>query len=184
MARKRKPGAKPGAPIGSEEWRRRVSEGTRWALAKRRQLAQVAPSELAELERTGSVSDSLRPYAAQAIEEADAFAHGLGGIDAISAQRLALIQDASRVGLVLRAVVARFLQGEGDPELASKVGSLASTRRSLLTALGLERLEKEVDLTDYLERKATEDRSSETNAAASDSQVGDVGEVAAEVNHR
>jgi hypothetical protein len=116
-------------------------------------MMRVAPSELFELEKSGTVSDSLRPYAAQAIEEADGFARALGGVDVLSEQRLALIQDTARVGLVMRAVVARFLQGDGDPELASKIGTLASTRRSLLSTLGLDRMEREVpDLRAYLEQ--------------------------------
>ena len=170
---------RPGPRTGSPEWRRRISAGLRHWNAVRREMARVAPSELLELEKTGTVSPSLRPYAVQAIEEADGLAQALGGVENVSPQRLALIQDATRVGLVMRAVLARFLQGDGDPELASKVATMASTRRALLSALGLERVQKELDLHTYIASKASEDAAQRGNSSDLGQGVTDADELAA-----
>jgi hypothetical protein len=156
---------RPGPLVGTDEWRQRVSAGVaRWH-ARRRELARVVPSELLELEKSGTVQPSLRPYAAQAIEEADALARALGGTDAISEQRLVLLQDAARIGILIRALLARFLESGADGELATKIGTLVGTRRGLLASLGLERACKELSLHDYLAQKAeaSEDRAQGTN---------------------
>ena len=50
--------------------------------------------------------------------------------------------------------MARFLQGDGDPELASRVASITGARRASLQALGLERASREIpDLRTYLEQR-------------------------------
>lgn len=157
---------RPGPQVRTPEWRQRQSEGLRRWNARRRQMAAVAPSELLELEKTGTVSPSLRPYAAQAIEEADQLAQALGGVENLSPQRLVLIQDATRVGLVMRAMLARFLQGDGDPELASRIGTLVGARRTSLTALGLDRVSKEPDLAGYIASKAAQDHPGAANGSA------------------
>src|SRR5262245_7084709 len=88
----------------------RISRGTKRGQHVRRMLARVAPSEILELERTRTVSRSLRPYAALAVEEAAQLTQALGGESQISEQRLVLVQDLSRLGLLLRALVARIAQ--------------------------------------------------------------------------
>lgn len=174
MARSPRPGPRTGTP----EWRERRLQGIdRWK-QRRREMARVAPSELLELEKTGTVSPSLKPYAVQTIEEADALALALGGAEHVSPQRLVLIQDCARVGLVMRAVLARFLQGDGDPELASKVATMASTRRALLSALGLERVEKELDLHAYIAAKASQDAAQRANGGTCDHGATDAEELA------
>jgi hypothetical protein len=134
----------------------------------RRALWRVSPGELVELQKHGNVSESLKACAALAQEEALGLVSALGGIENISEQRMVLIQDTARLGLVLRAVVARFLQGDGDADLASKVGTLASARRASLQALGLERISKELDLTTYLAQKAAENRADGADGANGD----------------
>jgi hypothetical protein len=76
----------------------------------------------------------------------------------------------ARVGLLLRALVARFVQsgGEGprNADLASRIGTLAGVRRSGLVAIGLERVAKPVQFDDYLRQnygEAAENRPSSTN---------------------
>ena len=148
------------------------SESVRRWWQHRRALLRVSPGELVELQRTGVVSESLKPYAALAQEEALALENALGGEGEVSEQRLLLIQDIGRLGLMLRAVVARFLQGDGDPELASRVASLASARRASLALLGLDRVARELDLAAYLEQ-AAENRSGATNGGESDESPAD-----------
>jgi len=133
----------------------------------RRALWRVSPGELVELQKHGTVSESLKACAVLAQEEALALTDALGGADALSEQRMVLIQDTARLGLVLRAVMARFLQGDGDPELASRVASITGARRASLQALGLDRVSKELDLQSYL-AEAAKDRADRPNSSDPD----------------
>jgi len=69
--------------------------------------------------------------------------------------RRALLEDFIRVGLVLRAELARYLQS-GDSDAAARVGTLAANRRATLQILGLEHPEHEVSLASYLSERDTE----------------------------
>lgn len=66
-----------------------------------------------------------------------------------------LIEDAVALGIALRGQLAIYLRAQ-DGEVASRVGTLVGQRRQSLAALGLERVSKELDLTEYLESKATD----------------------------
>jgi hypothetical protein len=148
---------------GTAEWRDRVREGKRRRDVETAARARVAPRDLRRLERNGTVAGSLRPLVPLAREEAYQLTEALGGPDAVSPQRRVLIDDLTAVGIVLRATLALFLQN-GDPELASKVGTLAGARRASLQALGLDRVAKEIDLRDYLEQ-AAENRAGDANGS-------------------
>jgi hypothetical protein len=137
------------------------SESNRRAWERKKALWEASPGELVELQKHGTVSETLKGCAVLAQKEALGLVSALGGADNVSEQRMVLIQDVARLGLVLRAVVARFLQGDGDPELASRVATITSARRSSLQALGLERISKELDLAEYLKRKAAENSAQE-----------------------
>jgi hypothetical protein len=136
-----------------EDARERIARGTRWGIEKRRRIARIAPSEIIELQRAGTLSASLRPYAAQAVEESLGFIQALGGDEEeVSEQRLALVQDAARAGLMLRALIAKTLQGDDlDGDAISKIASLINTRRANLTAIGLDRISREIDLATHIE---------------------------------
>jgi len=135
-----------------------IARGTKRGLERRKRIARIAPGEILELQRSGTLSASLRPFAAQAIEESLGFLQALGGDDeGISEQRMALVQDAARAGLVLRALMAKTLQGDDpDGDTISKICSLINARRANLVAIGLERRERELDVNEYLARKAAE----------------------------
>src|SRR5262245_56429224 len=110
------------------ETRARIQRGTLRGLEMRRRKARVAPAELRELMRSGTVAPSMLPFVREAITEASRLTHALGGEAEISEQRAVLIQDIARAGLVLRAVIAAFLQQPvADPELASKIGTLTGS---------------------------------------------------------
>jgi hypothetical protein len=151
-----------------EDARERIARGTRWGIEKRRRIARIAPSEIIELQRAGTLSASLRPYAAQAVEESLGFIQALGGDEEeVSEQRLALVQDAARAGLMLRALIAKTLQGNDlDGDAVSKIASLINTRRANLTAIGLDRVTREIDLAAHIE--AREARAQEAIATKSD----------------
>ncbi len=133
-----------------------IARGTKRGLYVSRRLRRIAPDEILELERRGLVARSLRPYAALAIEEASQLTQALGGEAQISEQRLVLVKDAARLGLLLRALVARIAQRDAlDADEVAKVTSLVNARRASLLALGLERAAKDVpDLRSYLAQRA------------------------------
>ena len=69
-----------------------------------------------------------------------------------------LIEDLAALGLVLRAELQRYLADpERNAESGSRVGTLCAHRRASLTVLGLSPTQaKEIDLSDYLSRRAKE----------------------------
>jgi hypothetical protein len=57
----------------------------------------------------------------------------------------------------MRALMAKVLQGDDpDGDTISKICSLINARRQNLVAIGLERRERELDVNEYLARKAAE----------------------------
>ena len=135
-----------------------IARGTKRGLERRKRIARIAPGEILELQRSGTLSASLRPFAALAVEESLGLIQALGGDEeGISEQRMALVQDAARAGLVLRALMAKTLQGDDlDGDAISKICSLINARRANLVAIGLERRERELDVNEYLARKAAQ----------------------------
>jgi hypothetical protein len=151
-----------------------IARGTRWALEKRRRIARIAPAEILELQRSGTLSASLRPFAAQAIEESLGFLQALGGDEGgVSEQRMALVQDAARAGLVMRALMAKVLQGDDpDGDTISKICSLINARRANLTEIGLDRVSQEMDVSAYVAKHDAENPPGETIEAKSKSSSG------------
>lgn len=135
---------------------------SRW-WAYRRALWQWSPGELVQLQKLGLINQKHKRSAVLAQEKTLAIIAALGGADNISEQELLLAQDIGRLELVLSVVTMRFLQGDGDPELASRVATLTSARRQNLQALGLQRREKEVSLHDYIAQRAAENASGGAN---------------------
>jgi len=152
----------------TDDTKARISHGLKRYYERKRKIEAVTPRDL-RLERRGLVTPALRPALLAAEAECADILEALGGVDHVTPQRRAIVEDLARVGVALRGTLAAYLRSE-DPDLASKVGSLASVRRTLLTAIGLERLEKEVpDLSTYLrERDAAQDRAGATNPADPD----------------
>ena len=181
MGRKRKPGAKPGAPICSPEWRRRVSEGTRWALARRRQLALVLPVDLQYLQSSGTVAKPLQPFFAAAELEGARLTlayEGEAGTPshrALSAPRKALLEDYLRAGLIMRGELARYAQTQ-DPDAGSRAITAMGRRSAILEKLGLENAELEIpDLADYLAQRAVENAPGTANGGDPDAESTDAG---------
>jgi hypothetical protein len=145
-----------GTKRGSDAWRQRVAEGTRRAIARRREAALIRPRDLDRLRSSGLVTEGLRPLLKIAEQEASELFAALGGVGRVSEQKRILIEDLCAVGVALRGTLAAYLR-TSDSELASRIATLAGARRSSLAALGLERLEREVmDLQTYLCTKAAE----------------------------
>jgi hypothetical protein len=138
---------------GSEEWKQRISAGLRRHHQRRREYQRVNPRDLT-LIRSGKVTASLRPLLPVAEAEMAELLEACGG-ESISPQRRAILEDAVRLGLVLRAELLRYAQTQ-DPDSASRVSTLANARRASLSAVGLDRFAKDVDLRAYLAAKGTE----------------------------
>jgi hypothetical protein len=154
-----------------------VSAGLRRYHDHRRKVAKVAPRDLRRLEQSGTVALALKPLLPLAAEEAYELTEALGGLNAVSPQRRVLIEDLVAIGLALRATLALFLQSS-DPELASKVGTLAAARRASLQALGLERVAKELDLNAHLAKYEREDRAQDASDSDPDSSIESTSDVA------
>ena len=150
----------------TDETKQKISHGLKRYYARRRAVTAVAPRDLARFGR-GLVTARLRPFLQAAEAECADVLESLGGADHVSAQKRVIAEDLARVGVVLRGTLAQYLRTE-DPELASKVGSLASVRRGLVTVLGLERVSKELDLRAYLQQRSAENRSGEAIATDPD----------------
>jgi hypothetical protein len=136
---------------GSDEWRDRISRSGARTNKKKRETARVNLPEVRRYRRLGLVSPALLPLAQIAEDEVSAIFSSLGGVEAVSEQERALVEDFARVGVVLRAELSRYLAGEQDAGV--RVGTLAGIRRSSLVALGLQRRAKEIGLEDYIEAK-------------------------------
>lgn len=141
--------------------RARISRGLKRFYARKRAVSLVTPRDL-RLTDKGLVAPSLRPALLAAEAECADVLEALGGADHVSPQRRVIVEDLARVGVALRGTLAAYVR-TSDPELASKIGSLASVRRALLTALGLERREREIDLKAYVAQRAAENCPGATN---------------------
>jgi hypothetical protein len=146
-----------------------VSEGTRWALARRRQLALILPVDLQYLQSSGTVAEALRPFFdATQIEgarltlayEGEA---GTPNHRALSAPRKALLEDYLRAGMVMMGELARYAQTQ-DPDAGSRAITAMGRRSAILEKLGLENVEHEVpDLAAYLRAKVAENAAGDAN---------------------
>lgn len=160
----------------SAEWRAKVTSATRHALARKRErerrLARIEPLDIREVRAGRCKHPLLTPLAEQELEKLDALYEDLGGFDQLSTARRAIGADWARLGVVLGSELERYSQTR-DPECVSRISSLVNTRRAQLSALGLERLAREVPrLDDYVASRsqngagATVDVTGESSAGA------------------
>jgi hypothetical protein len=153
MSRERRPGERPGATYRSAEWKARISAGLLRRAALTRAREQVTDLGILRLMRSGTGTlREMRPYLEGGAVESERLLAALGGAECVSPQRRVLLDDFVRTGVVLRAALARFVQ-TGDPECASRVGTLVSVRRASLVAIGLDEHRVEHDLGEYLSTK-------------------------------
>ncbi len=136
------------------ESKAKLSRAGKRRAERERRLAKVAPAAIRALERGGSIAPSLRPLARRATEALDAWLEALGGADSVSPQRRSIAEHASLISLLISALAARVLQGDDDPELATRIGTLVGVHRAQLVALGLDRVARDATtLSDYLARQ-------------------------------
>jgi len=144
---------KPGAPLLSAEWKRRVSAGARRGLALRRAGLRILGADADRLAREGLVVPALLPAMREALAEAAEILDALGGHD-VSPQRRAMVGDFARLGAIVRAEVAAYL-GNPERDRAGTIGGIIAQRRGLLALLVLERFERDVpSLASYTAQRA------------------------------
>jgi len=143
---------------------KRTPHGERVAEAK--QLRRIASADLkAVLRGEAGSRERLAPLTNDSFTELLELATALGGLEVLSPQKVALLQDYARLGLMMRALTVKFCETE-DPELASRAATLAANRRATLSLLVLERYQRELDLRTYLkEREAGQAAAGATNVA-------------------
>lgn len=144
---------RPGATYRSEEWKRRVSAGLQRYHQRRRHRERVLPVHLRMLEQ-GDPPEALSPLLAAAEAEHGRLLGAVGGPEA-SSQRNMVVADVVSLRLMARALMIRFWQ-TGDPDLASRAGTLFAAARSGLALLGLDERREEIDLRQYVEAKTRE----------------------------
>jgi hypothetical protein len=114
----------------------------------------------------GVVAESMKPLARIAQDELQAWVQDMGGPECVSAQERAVLEDCARLGLILRAQLLRFMRSDGnDRHAATSATTAAAARRASLQAVGLQRRAKEIDLSEYLQRKSAE-KASEISTGA------------------
>ena len=133
----------------------RITRGLHRFHERRRAAQRVVPADLRALETPGApIRAELRPYAQAAALEVEAIIAAKGGPDQVTAIEQLLAEDAGRLGLPLRGLVLAYGQ-TGDPELASRIATVANARRAIFGLLGLEERRTEVDLHEYLAQRSS-----------------------------
>ena len=112
-------------PALNAEHRRRISSGLRRYQQRQRDLARVSPGELEELRRSGAVSRALEPFVMQAREEAAGLVQALGGEEHVSEQRMVLVRDTARLGVLLSALLGVWLMAA--PDILGSQGAAADS---------------------------------------------------------
>ena len=154
MRRKRTPAELAADKRRSETLKRRKARDRERTKVSRRALRSL-PKTI----RTGTYPTWARPLVDDMDHEVEALVQALGGPESVSEQRLSLLADAALAGVVLRAEFARYIQSR-EPDAATRVGTLASVRARILSAVGLDRVEREVqDLDAYLRQEPQPDAS-------------------------
>ena len=143
-----------GTLVGDKPSKARVRAGHQtWERMKKD--ARVSLADVRRARRFGHVAESLKPLAVQAERELGELLADKG--EAVTAAERVVLEDVARLGLLLRAEFARYLKS-GDQTSAARVTALAGQRRSSLAAVGLDRRSREIQLEDYIDAKASEEK--------------------------
>jgi hypothetical protein len=128
-----------------------MSRANRRNAARKKRRASELPNHLWNLSRGRGVHPDVAPIADAARDEYEEMLEALGGVEHVSPQRLAILEDLVGVGLVLRSELCRYAITR-DTEIVPKITSCAHARRASFAALGLDRVAREVTptLADYL----------------------------------
>lgn len=155
---------RPGAPRGSLAWRARVSEGVRLAQERQRARERVLPADLRAALQSGAVRPSLRAWVELEADALLAYEAALDGAQ-LAPWKWHALHSAARLGVVESELSLRFAQAP-DPELATKIASVAAQRSRLLERVGIDRAERPVpDARTYAAQREAEKREAATSGA-------------------
>lgn len=141
---------RPGPERGSDDWKQRARHGREAQRETARRRTKVGPADLNALRRDGvAARPAIAVLARAAIDQKGEIADALGGLDVLSPQRLSLLDAHTRLDLIERAEVRYYAQTE-DHDAVPRITTLARARLALLTALGLDRVARDLDLDGYL----------------------------------
>lgn len=144
------------AKRGSEEHRRRISEGVKRAWARRKALTTPRPAQVTRWQETGEVAPELAAMVEVRARQAEAMVQDLGGAEELSALERAILDGWLQAQVAADVEFGRLARGEteGAPE---RLLTALNTARANLMALGLRRRAKPVmGVQEYLAKASGE----------------------------
>jgi len=133
-----------------------VSRLDRGAVLRKRR-AKVSPNDLRQAKQRGTVSPEIKLVLRGIEDELADLVDALGGLERLSPQRKAILDDVARAGLVAAVAGLRYVQEPDDADAAKLLLQAGAGRLRGLRALGLDRAERDVpSLGEYLGSKAEE----------------------------
>ena len=128
------PGTAQCRPRGSS------SNSTRRARARQKDQHTITIGEMGQYRHAGVVADSMKPLVRMAQDELRGWIADLGGEEHVSAQERSVLDDAARLGVIVRAQILRFVRSDGkDRHAATSATTAVGARRASLEAVGLAR---------------------------------------------
>lgn len=120
------------------------SAGQQERRRRERMRAALGLPAIKDFESGLQIHPELAIDLANATREAEELLEAIGGEDA-SPQRRALVSSYAKVRCLETSLFRLFCR-TGDPELAGRIATQTKAKSSLLAQLGLERFEREIDL--------------------------------------
>lgn len=153
------------APFGSDEHKRRNSEGQLRRLDRER----PAPIHIVRWVHQGLVAEPLRRIVSERIAHLAEMVQDLGGEEHVTAMERAVLQGWLVAQVAADAEFGRYLRSD-DPAALERVTAFINTARGALIALGLQRRERDVTpkLAEYIKRHDAETVAGAANAPGSD----------------
>jgi len=140
----------------SEQHRERIGAGIRRFHQRKREEAKrrhPLPRDLELWQERGVLRDELHPLIAAAEHEGLAVLEARGGADVVSPQVISMVRSHTRLGVAEEILTGLLLRNPDEPDLASRLATVATARARILQLVGLDRVQRDVpDLRSYLER--------------------------------
>jgi len=131
------------APPDTAKTTARRIKSARRAHERKRQEAQRTTAALRTFRRSGEVTPALEPVLREASAWSAALVDDRGGPEVVTAAQRGLTTAAGLLYITVLGVGGDYLRTR-DPELASRLATVSTSLRSILQALGLDRVAREV----------------------------------------
>jgi hypothetical protein len=152
------------------EARAKMSRSGKRRAARDRERLKLTPKAVRRYLAFRECAPGLKPIIRAAEEEMVDLVTDLtggGAIEDLPAGKRLLIESAMQTLVASRAMFAMFVESR-DVELASRMATQATTLHRALVTLGLERLEREINLGAQLRERAREDAVRKANGEPPD----------------